>query len=453
MKQGEHKAKKKPSKQTARSVAHDILIKIMIHGRSLATVRSDADELEPRERGHAMELVHGVLRWRWKLEYILNGLLKKPLRSKEQSLQILLLLALFELLELSTPDYAVVNEAVKLSRLGGRSWASGMVNAVLRSFIRDREHCLAQLSSDEALYSHPGWFIDVVQHDWPDHWQSILQANNQRPPFWLRVNRRQYAIEEYRKLLQQQGLESVTHSHAHEALKLAHSLDVKSLPGFEQGSVSVQDAAAQLAAGLLNVEAGQRVLDLCAAPGGKTCHLLEMQPAIKAMVAVELDEQRMLRVRENLDRLQLEAELVVADASNSPSWWDGDYFERILVDAPCSASGVIRRHPDIKSLRREQDLLSLVVLQQQILHQAWQMLSPGGELLYVTCSVLRQENEQQISRLLAAFSDASEQVIDQNWGQACLHGRQLFPGDEDADGFYFARLRKTDTSRNSNLTG
>lgn len=428
---------------SARPAALEILQRVLIEGRSLATARILADRLESRERALAMELVHGVLRWRWKLESILNGLLKKPLKTKQQTLQTLLLLALYELMELSTPDYAVVNEAVKLSRRGGYAWASGMVNGVLRTFIRDRETCISRADSgNEAKYSHPGWFIDLLQRDWPEHWQAILQANNQRPPLWLRVNSLQVTTDAYATLLHQQGLSVTRHDHTRQALKLEQSLDVRSLPGFDQGQVSVQDAGAQLAAELLDVEPEQRVLDLCAAPGGKTCHILEHQPKLKTLVAVELEASRMQRVEENLQRLKLGAELVVADATASQSWWDGEAFDRILVDAPCSATGVIRRHPDIKTLRREQDLASLCGLQQQILQQAWTMLAVGGELLYVTCSVLRQENEQQISRLLDAHTDASELPIDQNWGHACKHGWQLLPGEDETDGFYFAKLRK-----------
>lgn len=433
----------KKAADTSRSVALKMLQKVF-QGRSLASVKSEADSLEKRQRALTMELVRGVLRWRWKLEYLLGLLMKKPLRSKEQELQLLLLLALYELMELSTPEYAVVNETVQLSRSLDKAWASGLVNGVLRSFTRNRQDYLSRSDSDEvARYSHPDWFINCLRKDWPEHWQQILQANNQRPPLWLRVNQIQKETLQYKKLLDEQGLESSIHPTAPQAIKLGRSIDVFSLPGFDQGMVSVQDAGAQLAAGLLDVRAGQKVLDLCAAPGGKTCHLLELEPEIKKLVAVELEETRMQKVRENLDRLKLDAELIVADASDVSTWWDGEPFDRILVDAPCSTSGVIRRHPDIKSLRREDDLPSLVQTQQKILQQAWQMLSPGGLLLYVTCSVLRQENEVQIMKLLNEQDDADEIILDASWGVSCDHGRQLLPGEDDNDGFYFACLRKT----------
>ena len=418
-----------------------------MQGRSLAAAKSAADVLEGRERALAMELVNGVLRWYWKLDYLLNQFLQKPLRNKEQEIKLLMLMALYELVELSTPDYAVVNEAVSAAKALGKQWAKGMINAVLRAFIRDRQACLEKMASNqEAFYSHPYWLIALLKQDWPQHWQSILQANNQRPPLWLRVNAMHHSREAYQALLQAQGIASSPHPFALQALKLEQGIDVTSLPGFAQGQVSVQDAGAQLAANLLDVHQGQRVLDLCAAPGGKTCHVLELEPGIAGMTAVELEEGRMTRVRENLQRLNLQAELIVADAGDASTWWDGKTFDRIMVDAPCSATGVIRRHPDIKTLRREEDISALAETQQRILQQAWKMLSPGGQLLYITCSVLRRENEARIAQLLATQPDAVEQNLIEpgasEWGIACKHGRQLLPGEHDNDGFYFCRLSK-----------
>lgn len=411
--------------------------------------KSAADCLDGRDRALAMELANGVLRWYWKLDHLLGQFLKKPLRNKEHDLKLLLLMSLYELVELSTPDYAVVNEAVTTSKVLGKQWAKAMINGVLRNFIRDQEACLRKMESNqEAYYSHPYWLIALLKQDWPDHWQAILKANNQRPPLWLRVNAAQNNTEAYKALLDEQGLPSSVHDFALQALKLEQGVDVTSLPGFAEGAVSVQDAGAQLAATLLDVKKGQRVLDLCAAPGGKTCHVLELEPDIKSMTAVELEEKRMLRVRENLARLNFEAELIVADASED-TWWDGKLFDRILVDAPCSSTGVIRRHPDIKVLRWEEDIKSLVGVQQKILHQAWQMLAPGGKLLYVTCSVLRQENEAQIANLLATQNGVIELNLieagsSKSWGIACKHGRQLLPGENDTDGFYFCGLSKAE---------
>jgi 16S rRNA (cytosine967-C5)-methyltransferase len=428
---------------SARYAAITVLDRVLVKGRSLATARALVQDslTDARERSLAMELINGVLRWRFRLEAVLAQLLNKPLRNKDHDIQLVLLIALYELIELSTPEYAVVNEAVAQTRRLRKQWASAMVNGVLRSFIRDRQNLLATTDEDSvARFAHPQWLIDLLHKDWPQHSAQILEANNCRPPMWLRVNQARVSVEDYIELLQAQHLHAARHPVANTALRLATPVDVSLLPGFTDGLVSVQDAAAQLAAPLLAAEAGERVLDLCAAPGGKTCHVLEMSGRIQ-MTAVELEPLRMQRVQQNLARLGLQATLVTGDAGDAQSWWDGEYFDRILLDAPCSASGVIRRHPDIKSLRQATDLVALTRVQQKILQQAWQLLRPGGVLLYVTCSVLKQENEQQIEQLLSAI-DAEEITIDEGWGIACHHGRQLLPGDQDGDGFYFAKLKK-----------
>ncbi len=418
-----------------------MLISVLDQGRSLASAKTAVQTLpEQRERSFAMELANGVLRWRFKLDAVLAQLLNKPLRKKDHDLHYLLMIALYELMELATPDYAVVNEAVAETKQLGKPWAAGLVNGVLRAFIRDRETLLS-VDEEVARFSHPQWLLDCLKQDWPDDWQRIVAANNQRPPMWLRVNSEKISRDAYAAMLEQQGIQYTLHPHAVSALLLASPMPVQDLPGFDNGLVSVQDAGAQLAAQLLSPHSGDRVLDLCAAPGGKTCHLLELEPAIE-MVAVELEAERMHMLEQNLERLGLSARLITADASNAKSWWDGTAFDRILVDAPCSASGVIRRHPDIKSLRMLSDLDALAQIQQQILQQAWLMLKSGGELLYVTCSVLRQENEHQVEQLLLSNSDASECPINEDWGTPCQFGRQLLPGEEQADGFFYAKLAK-----------
>lgn len=433
-----------PTTGNPRYAAIKVLQAVLVNGRSLATARLLLPDLleQPRQRSLAMELVNGVLRWRFRLEGLLAKLLSKPLRKKDFDVQLVLLLALYELNEHNTPDYAVVDEAVSQARRIGKKWASAMVNAVLRGFIRDRDALLKSLEHDSvARLSHPQWLIDIIMQDWPEQAEHILQANNQRPPMWLRVNLAKISVEDYLKRLESEEIPAIVHPHAAAALKLSSAMDVGGLPGFHQGLVSVQDAAAQLSAPLLGAEQGERILDLCAAPGGKTCHILEATPGI-AMTAVELEPVRMQRVQQNLDRLGLQASLVVGDATDVSGWWDGKPFDRILVDAPCSASGVIRRHPDIKSLRQADDLGRLTEIQQQILQQAWRMLKPGGVLLYVTCSVLRQENQQRVEQLLSATTGVEEDTIDVSWGIECSHGRQLLPGDSGGDGFYYARLKK-----------
>jgi len=425
-------------------------LKPVFSGQSLSAVQVRIiDALEDkRDRGLTNEIVNGVLRWRWQLEFFTSKLLAKALKKKDIDVQLILLMALYELKECRTPDYAIINDAVELSRKAGKKWAAGLVNAVLRRFTREKEGLIESMRDGQAIYSHPRWLLEKIKADWPENWKQILDANNQRPAFWLRVNQKHYQVEDYQKQLTENDIESqlsvFPNQIAVSALKLSQGLDVRTLPGFADGAVSVQDVGAQLVAELLNATGKARVLDLCAAPGGKTCHLLERYDEIEKVMAVEIDESRMTRVSENLQRLKLEsrAELIVADASEYREWWSGEKFERILIDAPCSASGVIRRHPDIKTLRRESDITPLVELQASILNAAWQMLATGGELLYVTCSVFKDENQNQIQAFLSRNKDAAEIKIDADWGKICDYGRQLLPGEFDADGFYFCRLKK-----------
>ena len=448
------KKKINKSKVSAARTAGLKALRQVFNGQSLSAVQPHTTDVldDSRDRGLANELVNGVLRWRWQLEYFISCLLQKPLKAKDVDVQLVLLMALYEMIECRTPDYAVINESVELVRKSGKKWAAGLVNAVLRNFTREKEKLIASIDDDSVSFSHPQWLVDKIKADWPDHWRQILEANNQRPAFWLRINQLQYSVTQYMDLLTEQGIEfdaaasGAWQSVAQHALKLSHGIDVRLLPGFAEGALSVQDVGAQLIAEILDVGESHRVLDLCAAPGGKTCHILERYRTLDGLVAVELDESRMLRVSENLQRLKLgsRAELIVADVRKSEQWWhSGDQFDRILIDAPCSASGVIRRHPDIKTLRRDTDIEPLIKLQSEILMSAWPMLKPGGELLYITCSIFRDENQNQIKTFLAKNADAGEIKIEVNWGEACEYGRQLLPGERDADGFYFCRLKKT----------
>jgi len=448
--------RKKASISVARQTSLKVL-KQVFSGQSLSAVQSQTiDKLEDsRDRGLSNEIVNGVLRWRWRLEFIVSVLLAKPLKQKDIDVQLILLMALYELIECRTPDYAIINEAVDLVRKSGKKWAASLVNAVLRRFTREKEALLASINSDQANYSHPDWILDKIKKDWPDDWQRILQENNQRPAFWLRVNQLQNNAEQYKTRLAERELDGEISTLSAQALKLTHGVDVRTLPGFNEGAFSVQDVGAQLTAELVDVDDAHRVLDLCTAPGGKACHLLERYAAMERLVAVEIDEKRMRRVHENLQRLKLldttglksKVELIVADVCDYKDWWDGVQFDRILIDAPCSASGIIRRHPDIKTLRRESDIEQLVEIQANILSAAWQMLKPDGELLYVTCSVFKDENQNQISRFLevnaSGENDAVEVIINTDWGKPCDYGRQLLPGEHDADGFYFCKLKKS----------
>jgi len=433
-----------------RSLAARTLAPVLTQSASLSHLLDSAlDKLPARERPLLQQLCLGTLRQYHQLHVIAQKLLDKPLRKKDADVYALLLLGLFQLQYLRIPDHAAISETVAACRKLKKPWASKLINALLRSFLRQRHELEAALANNEEFrFSHPQWFIDKLKVAWPQQFDAILQANNIQPPLCLRVNSQVNDRENYQKQLQQHGVESAILQYSSVGLKLIESADIRSLPGFTQGAFSVQDEAAQLAGSLLAPMPKQRVLDACAAPGGKSCHLLELQADIAELVCVELEADRMQRVEDNLTRLKLlgKARLKIADASDLDAWWDGKLFDRILLDAPCSATGVIRRHPDIKLLRRPSDLAKLAALQQTLLHTLWQTLAPQGILLYATCSVLPDENEQVVSSFLQQQVDAQALPIDASWGIAQRFGRQLFPQTNGHDGFYYALLQKRSTA-------
>jgi 16S rRNA (cytosine967-C5)-methyltransferase len=428
-----------------RASAACVIDRVVTGRRSLdAALAGVLPELgDARERALVQELSYGTLRWYFELDAVLGALLNKPLKRRDNDLRCLLLSGLYQLRHLSIPVHAAINESVQAARVLNKPWATGMVNAVLRNSER-HEAKLVQVIADSqsARFAHPGWLVKRVRKDWPDDWQSVLEAGNRRPPFVLRVNRQRYSREDYLELLQQQAIEAQPLNHAGQGVRLGTPVPVDVLPGFADGAVSVQDGAAQLVAVLLDLSPGQRVLDACAAPGGKTAHILESEPALAGLTAVDIDAQRVRRIHAGLDRLGLKAEVLTGDAAQPQQWWDGMRYDRILLDAPCSASGVIRRHPDIKLLRRPADITSLAAQQAAMLEAMWPLLSAGGMLLYTTCSILAEENEHQVARFLSDHADAESRVPDAGWGRACVHGRQLLSGEDDMDGFYFACIYK-----------
>jgi len=435
----------------ARALAVKVLSDVMSSGQSLTRVITSRSKAltDTTEQALLQELSYGVLRWWPVLEATSKRLLSKPIKSKDSDIQTVILIGLYQLMYMRIPDHAVVSETVKVCVQLKKPWAKNLVNAVLRSYQRQAEEIdKAVKSSDPVCYAHPDWLLDRIKTAWPMHWQQIADANNARPPMVLRVNRRLTDRDDYVKTLKSQDIVASALPLAEQAIMLETPRPVTKLPGFENGLVSVQDTAAQLAANLLNPQPGERVLDVCAAPGGKTAHILELQPALTALVALDIDPVRLTRIDENLTRLGLQATLKEGDASR-PGFLGGSVndggetqFDRILVDAPCSATGVIRRHPDIKWLRRPEDIAQLATVQQQILQAVWPLLAAGGMLLYVTCSVLPEENVNQIRAFLAAHGDAEHVPIEANWGHLCEFGRQLLPGDNDTDGFYYACLTK-----------
>lgn len=427
-----------------RARAARLLVQVVDEGRSLSRLLPAAlkDVPDRRERALIQELVFGTLRWYHQLAALLPDLMKKPLKQKDSDLHKLLLVGLYQLAHLSIAPHAAVHETVQATRELDKAWATGLVNAVLRTFQRESGPRLSALSTPGAVYSHPDWLVQRIQADWPDHWEAILAANNERPPFSLRVNQQQVARDSYLGELGAASIDATKLEYAPEGVLVAGAVATEKLPGFDEGRVSVQDGAAQLVAGALELAPGQRVLDACAAPGGKTAHILETEPALDSLVAVDSDKRRLARVTENLERLGLQAQLVCADAGEPGDWWDGQSFDRVLLDVPCSAIGVIRRHPDIKLLRRADDIRALAGRQQALLRGVWPLVKSGGMLLYTTCSVLAEENEMQIKSFLEANADAVVSTIDAKWGQAREFGRQILPGTKGMDGFYYARLIK-----------
>ena len=429
----------------ARGQVARTLARVVAEGHSLTDVLPPGLQAltDTRQRALLQELAFGTLRWYYRLDAILAQLLKKPLKQRDSDLRCLLLAGLYQLSHMAVPSRVAINETVQATREIGKEWATGLVNAVLRTYQRQSARLEAAAEQSlQARYAHPGWLITRLQADWPDDWESILQSGNQRPPFCLRVNLQQLACDEYLVLLQQHGIDAQPLPHCPQGVVLESPLPVDALPGFADGRVSVQDGAAQQAAGLLDAKAGQCVLDACAAPGGKTAHILESVPGLGSLTAVDISARRLRLIDANLSRLGLHACVVQGDAADPDGWWDGRPFARILLDVPCSATGVIRRHPDIKLLRTPEGIRSLVSTQRQILYAIWPLLSTGGMLLYTTCSVLADENERQIGRFLSGHPDATEVEIEVPWGRRCTHGRQILPGEDQMDGFYFACMRK-----------
>lgn len=421
------------------------LVHAVLQGESLnRLLAAHLDELDdPRQRALAQELTFGTLRWYFRLNAVLAQLLARPLKARDRDVHALLLVGLYQLLQLDMPAHAAVSESVEAVRALGKDWAAGLLNGVLRNALRRRQALLEAADVEPvARWSHPRWWLQRVQQDWPGDWQAVLAANKQRPPMTLRINLRHGSRDAYLARLEAQGMEARSLPGSRTAVELVDPVAVDKLPGFDSGDVSVQDGAAQLCAPLLALADGQRVLDACAAPGGKTGHILESRPALAEVVAVDSDPRRLQKVNDNLKRLQLTATCLCADAGDPQAWWDGRQFERILLDAPCSASGVLRRHPDIGILRREEDLPELAQQQRRLLEALWPLLTSGGILLYVTCSVFKQENSAVVRGFLDRHADARLLPLEVEWGRPLEGGRQMLPGEHGMDGFYFARLIK-----------
>jgi 16S rRNA (cytosine967-C5)-methyltransferase len=420
----------------------------VLKGRSLTTTLPiETRHLEPVDKSFVQEVCFGVCRHYFILENIQSRLLERPISKKYPLAPILINIGLYQLAFMRVPDHAAINETVAAVRSMGISNLSGLINAVLRNFSRERDQFSLQ-PAEQNHWNHPQWMVDKLKQNWPEDWQQILLANDDRPPMTLRINKSKISVEAYLDLLSENQIKAKPTQWSEVGIMLLSPADVTTLPGFDEGWVSVQDEAAQLCCSQLipdDLSNSVRVLDACAAPGGKTLALLESHPQIQ-LTALDIDAKRLERITENLHRAGCEATLIEADGADLEKWWDGQPFDYILLDAPCSASGVIRRHPDIKLLRKETDLPKLANTQLRLLNALWQTLKPGGRLIYATCSVFPQENSRIIERFLPTQSNAILDPLTVPWANETSVGRQFFPTAFEQDGFFISRLRKSESS-------
>jgi len=434
-----------------RAVSAEIVDAVVYGGESLdAAITKNEPRIQATDRPLLRMLCYGCLRNHWRLQGWLSQLISKPFRKRDRVVSALLAIGLYQITEMRIPDHAVVSETVDAVRQLRRPKLAGLVNACLRRFVRENIAETAAMD-EESQWNHPAWMIDRLRDDWPDDYQAILTANNERAPMWLRANASKNSAAAYLKRLQEIGIEADLLTGVPEAVRLRAPQAVDGLPGFATGDASVQDAAAQIAAHWLLRDAQGHLLDACAAPGGKSGHLLELGENRVSLTAVDNDAARVVSIAENLRRIGRSATLITADASNPKEWWDGVPFDGILLDAPCSASGVIRRHPDIKLLRRESDLGKLAAIQRAMLDALWPLLAEGGTLLYATCSVFAVENDELTGQFLRDHGDAVENDVlpnnnirDLMQRRAC--GYQILPGTAGLDGFYYAALHKKKVS-------
>lgn len=428
-----------------RAAAAGVVCAVRFEGVSLkaAMPAALADIDDARDRALCEAICFEATRWCMRYERYIAGMLERPLAPSLRPVQSLLLVGLAQLEAMRLPDHAAISSTAEAARILRHPRHVGLVNAVLRRFQRERDALAAETGRDpDTRYSHPAWLVHALERDWGTLADTILQENNRAAPMWLRIHARRTTRSEYIARLAEVGIVASPSELAPQAVRLNVGVAVQRLPGWDEGLVSVQDLAAQLSAQALALEPEQRVLDACAAPGGKCAHLLEGQLAPAELLAIDLDPRRLQRVRDALARGGLHAELQAADATQPRDWWDGREFDRILLDAPCSGSGVIRRQPDIKLHRRASDLPGLVALQGRLLDALWPMLRTGGRLVYSTCSVLKDENERQIDAFLARTPLARPVPLPVHFGRESGGGRQRMPGEDGGDGFFHSALLK-----------
>ncbi|MEO5624709.1 MAG: 16S rRNA (cytosine(967)-C(5))-methyltransferase RsmB [Dokdonella sp.] len=426
-----------------RAEAARALARVVFDGVSLRAALMEVNPriADSRDRALLAASLFAASRWWLRFDAALDLLTDRPLPPKAREVRALLVLALAQLAVLQLPHYAVVAACVDAARVLGQPHYAGLANAVLRRFLRERTELDAKLDAEAVTrHAHPRWLADAIERDWPQQAEAIFSANNQEARLTLRVNRRRIEREELLARLHAADVVAEAHVDLPDAIVLAQSTNVSELPGYADGAFSVQDGAAQRVIDLLDLRDGLRVLDACTAPGGKAAHMLER--AQLGLVALDSDAARLPRVHENLARLGLVAEVVAGDANAPAEWWDGKPFARILIDAPCSATGIVRRQPDIKLHRRVTDIAALANVQATLLGALWPLLENGGRMVYATCSILRLENEAVVTAFLAEHADARALPLPVAFGHAAGVGRQNLPGENDGDGFYYAALEK-----------
>jgi len=432
-----------PRKLNTRATAAQLSWQIIDQGQSLDAALAryfENTDISLQDRGFAQELVYGVCRWYGLLDNTAASLLRSPIRKKDRVVHFILLVGLYQLMKLDTAEHAAVAETVSACKQLNKAWAKNVINGCLRNHQRSTA---AQVDDEDRL-SHPQWILHALENAWPQQYEQILNGNNQRPPMCLRVNRMQNSREDYLSELGDNGIAALADQYSSDGIILERAMTVSALPRFDSGACSVQDTAAQLSADLLSAEPGMTVLDACAAPGGKTAHILERAKNKLILDALDVSEHRCEQLHSTLARLQLTANVVTADAANEPSWQiPAGGYDRILIDAPCSGLGVIRRHPDIKHHRRQSDINALQVLQAKLLTNLWNLLKPNGRLLYMTCSVLPTENESQIQQFVANQNDAMLIGTPHPHALSLEHGVQTLPGVHGMDGFYYCLLEKS----------
>ncbi|MCW2477054.1 16S rRNA (cytosine(967)-C(5))-methyltransferase RsmB [Candidatus Symbiopectobacterium sp. NZEC151] len=422
-----------------RAIAANVIGQVLDKGQSLSSLLPQYQrDISEKDRALLQELCFGVLRVLPQVEWIIQQLMAKTLTGKQRTLHYLIMVGIYQLAHTRIPAHAALSETVNGAIALKRPQLKGLINGVLRQFQRQQVELDERAANHVSRFAHPEWLLARLKKAYPQQWQQIVEANNQRPPMWLRVNRLHHTREHYLALLTEAGIAAQPHPEQHEAIMLNEPCAVGLLPGFAQGWVTVQDVSAQGCVRWLAPQDNEHILDLCAAPGGKTTHILEAAPHAKVL-AVDVDPQRLARVKENLQRLNLHADVRQGDGREPAAWCGEQQFDRILLDAPCSATGVIRRHPDIKWLRRDSDIAELALLQQEILEAIWPRLKAGGTLVYATCSILPEENQQQMRAFLTRHADAA--LVET--GDAQHPGLQKLPAAEDGDGFFYAKLVKS----------